>query len=278
MKSEDKIKNEMLKIERTLWTKNENTWCPGCPDYYILISARKAIAKLIDEGYKKENFVMAAGIGCHGKIFDYLDINGIYGLHGRVLPLLLGMKSGNPKLTVLGFAGDGDTYSEGMSHFIHAGRYNADTTLIVHDNQSFSLTTGQATATTQKGYKSKAEPLGNFNEPLDPIKLALASGVSFIARCNARDVEHTAEIIEKAIRHKGFSFVEVIQDCIIFNLEVNNKDKLMYKIPDNADRKKAMEIAEEWDYSKKEGRIPLGVIFKEERKTLTENYQQLNKK
>src|SRR3989344_5232883 len=191
--------DEKIKIEKTLWTKEENTWCPGCPDYYILISARKAIAKLINEGYKRENFAMAAGIGCHGKIFDYLNINGVYGLHGRVLPLLLGMKLGNPNLNVIGFAGDGDTYSEGMSHFIHAGRYNADTTLIVHDNQSFSLTSGQATATTQQGFKSKAEPLGNFNEPISPIKLALVSGASFIARCNARDIEHTAEIMEKAI-------------------------------------------------------------------------------
>ena len=191
--------DEKIKKEKTLWTKEENTWCPGCPDYYILISARKAIAKLIDEGYKKENFVMAAGIGCHGKIFDYLNISGIYGLHGRVLPLLLGMKLGNPKLTVLGFAGDGDTYSEGMSHFIHAFRYNADMTYIVHDNQTFSLTTGQSTPTSAQGFKSKAEPLGVFSKAINPLALALASGATFIARCNSFDINSTAEIIEKAI-------------------------------------------------------------------------------
>ena len=106
-------------------------------------------------------------------------------------------------------------------------------TLLVHDNQSFSLTTGQPTPTSQQGYVSKASPKGEINKPLNPIKLALAAGISFIARCNSKDINHTAEIIEKAINHPGFSFVEIIQDCLIFNKEINNKDKLMYKIPDN---------------------------------------------
>ncbi len=260
-----------------LGTKNENTWCPGCPNFMILESAKKVISKLTSEGRMQEDFVMATGIGCHAKIFDYLNISGIYGLHGRVLPTCMGMKLGNPNLTVIGFAGDGDTYAEGMAHFIHAGRYNADMTLIVHDNQSFSLTTGQATPTSQQGYTNKAKPLGEFNLPLNPIKLALASGTSFVARCNARDITHTTEVLEKAVKHQGFSFVEIIQDCLIFNRESNNKDKLMYKISDNKDKGKAQGLAEEWDYNNKHGKIPLGVIYQERKNTFEEKWPQLVK-
>ncbi len=258
-----------------LGTKNENTWCPGCPNHMILASAKKAIKQLINQGYKQEDFVMVTGIGCHAKIFDYLNINGFYGLHGRVLATALGIKLGNPNLKVIGFAGDGDTYAEGMAHFIHAGRFNTDMTLIVHDNQSFSLTTGQPTPTTEKGYKSRASPLGEFNSPVNPIKLALGSGMSFIARCNAKDIEHTAEVIEKAVKHKGFSFVEIVQDCLIFNLEANNKDEIMYKIKNNQDKKKALELAGEWDYNNHSGKIPLGVIYENEGLSLEDKWPQL---
>lgn len=262
------------KIE--LGTKNEITWCPGCTNFMLLESVKRAIAKLIKEGgYKQENFAMVTGIGCHAKIFDYLDISGVYGLHGRVLPTCLGIKLGNPNLAVLGFAGDGDTYAEGMEHFIHAGRYNADMTLVVHDNRNFSLTTGQATPTSQQGYKSKAEPLGEFNKPINPIRLALAAGAGFVARCNARDIGHTAEIMVKAVKHKGFSFVEVIQDCLVFNPEAGHKERMMYKITDNKDMAKARELAEEWDYNNRHGRIPLGAIYEEEKPTLEEKWPQL---
>ena len=266
-------------IKQNLGTKNENTWCPGCQNFLILESAKIAIANLISKGYKHENFAMATGIGCHAKIFDYLNISGIYGLHGRVIPTAIGMKLGNPNLTVLGFAGDGDTYAEGMAHFIHVSRFNADITLIVHDNQSFSLTTGQATPTSQIGFKTKAEPLGEFNQPLNPIKLALAAGATFVARANAKDIKGTAVIIEKAIKHKGFSFVEVIQDCLIFNLTANETDSLMYEIADNKDKKKAEALADEWDYNLKGGKIPIGVIYQSDKHvpSLTDKWPQLKR-
>ena len=266
----------MKTIKENLSTKNVNTWCPGCLNFMILESIKRALVKIIKQGKRQEELAIVTGIGCHGKTFDYLNVSGIYGLHGRVLPMALGLKLGNPNLTVLGLAGDGDTYSEGMSHFIHVGRYNANLTLVVYDNQSFSLTTGQSTPTSQQGYKNKAEPLGEFNFPLNPIKLALASGASLVARCNAKDIEHTAKIIEQAIKHNGFSFVEVIQDCLIFNLEINNKDKLMYKIKNGSDIKKAMALAEEWDYNSKKGKIPLGIIYQEFKPTLTEKWPQLS--
>ena len=262
-------------VKQKLSTKNEITWCPGCTNFLILESVRRTVAKLISEGEKHENFVITTDIGCNSKIFDYLNVSGFYGLHGRSLPTAEGIKLGNPNLNVIAFTGDGGIYSEGIEHFVHAGRFNADMTLIVMDNQSFSLTTGQATPTTQQCYKNKSEPLGEFNLPLNPIKLALASGITFIARCNARDINHMAEILEQAIKHKGLSFVEIIQDCLIFNDEADNKDKLMYKIEKNSDIKKANELADEYNYNSKSGKIPIGILFQDQKPTLEDKWPQL---
>jgi len=257
-------------------TEQHITWCPECPDHIILESSRRALVSLTKQGYKRDDFVMVAGVGCHGKIFDYLNVSGIYGLHGRAIPTAMGIRLGNPNLNVIVFAGDGDTYSEGMEHFIHACRFNPDMVLVVNDNQSFSLTTGQATPTSQTGFKTKAEPLGDFNKPLNPIHLALSAGATFVARCNANDVEHTQEIIEEAVKHKGFAYVEIIQDCIVFNLEINEKDDRMYKMP-KKDRslKKALNLAQEFDYNLGNGKIPLGIFYQHHRKTLDEEWPQL---
>ena len=253
--------------KQDLNTKEVNTWCPGCPNHLILESVKQAIT---NSGLKQTDFAMTTDIGCNSKIYDYLNLSGIYGLHGRALSAGLGIKLGNPKIKVLSFIGDGGIYNEGGGHLLHAGRYNADMVLIIHDNQSFSLTTGQPTATSQIGYISKANPAGVSDQPLNPIKLVLACGVSFIARCNARDIAHTAEVLGKAIKHKGFSFVEIIQDCLIFNLDMNSKDKIMYKIKDNKNKQVAEKLADEWDYNSKKGKIPLGVLFQEERPILSE--------
>ncbi|MBU0760923.1 MAG: 2-oxoacid:ferredoxin oxidoreductase subunit beta [Nanoarchaeota archaeon] len=264
-------------MKKPFKTEAEITWCPGCPNFMILESVRKTLMNLSEQGVQQKDFAMATGIGCHGKMFDYLDISGIYGLHGRVIPTMLGIKLGNPNLTVLGFAGDGDTYAEGMGHFVHAGRYNANITLIVHDNQAFALTTGQATPTSQKGYKNKAMPFGKPTLALNPIKLALTSRASFVARCNARDIAHTSEILEKAIKHNGFSFVEILQDCISFNLETNNRDKQMYKFSQPCkDQEQALKLADEWDYDDGKGKIALGIFWQDTTRTpLEEELPQL---
>jgi 2-oxoglutarate/2-oxoacid ferredoxin oxidoreductase subunit beta len=266
---------ETIKKDNKIGTDFEITWCPGCPNFLVLAAWKNALSNLIKQGYKQENFAMSTGIGCHPKIYDYLNISGIYGLHGRVLPVCLGMKLGNPNLTVLGFSGDGDAYAEGMEHFIHAARYNADMTYFVADNQNFALTTGQPTPTSPQGYKSKVEPNGEYNMPLNPVKLALAAGASFVARVNPKDLVHTQEIIEQAIKHKGFSFIECVQDCLIFNVNPG-RDKLMYKV-DNDNKKKAEEIANEWDYNSKTGKIPIGIIYQENKPILDDEWPQLKK-
>ncbi len=258
-------------------TKSENTWCPGCPNHMILESVKQTLTKLIESGKcKQTDFAITTDIGCHAKIFDYLNLSGINCLHGRAIPTAIGIKMGNPNLKVLIFAGDGAVYAEGISHFIHAFKYNADMTLILHDNQSFSLTTGQPTPTSQQGYTSKSAPLGVFDKPMNPIKLALALNATFIARTNARDIPHMVEIFTKAIAHKGFSFVEVIQDCLVFNLDANDKDKKMYKIKDNVNKKTAEKLADEFDYNSKKGKIPLGIIYQSKEPTLEEKWPQLS--
>lgn len=265
-------------FRRKLNTGETNTWCPGCPDHMIEEAAKQTVAKLIDEKkFKHTDFAMTADIGCHAKIFDYFNISGIYCLHGRALPTAIGMKLGNPNLKVLTFVGDGALYSEGMEHWIHAFVHNPDMTLIVHDNQAFSLTTGQASPTSPKGFaKSKAEPMGVQDRAINPLAIALASGATFIARTNARDIKHMVETFTKAIEHKGFSYVEVMQDCIIFNLDINNKDNLMYKVPDNKDLERAKFLVGEYDYNKKEGKIPLGILYQSTGDiTLEEKWPQL---
>jgi 2-oxoglutarate ferredoxin oxidoreductase subunit beta len=262
-------------MKPNLKTTSEITWCPGCPNHMILEAIQKTIT---NSKIDQKEIAITTDIGCHAKIFDYLNLSGIYCLHGRAIPTAIGMKLGNPNLKVLTFAGDGAAYAEGISHFIHAFKYNANMTLILHDNQSFSLTTGQPTPTTQQGYKSKASPLGTQDKPLNPIKLALASNATFVARTNARDIPHMIATFTKAINHNGFSFVEVIQDCLIFNTEINNKDKLMYKIKPNTNKQIAEKLADEFDYNTKSGKIPLGTIYQSQERTLAEKWPQLTSK
>jgi 2-oxoglutarate ferredoxin oxidoreductase subunit beta len=195
---------------KKLATKEEITWCPGCSNFNILRAFREAAGELIENNkIKAKNITTVTGIGCSSKIYDYINSNGFYGIHGRVLPVCLGIKVGNSELTVVGFAGDGDTYAEGISHFVHACRYNANLTMVVHDNQVFSLTTGQATPTSEEGFVNGSTPLGVKEKPLNPIALALASGASFVARGYALDVYHLKNLMKQAISHKGFAFIDV---------------------------------------------------------------------
>ena len=263
---------------KNLSTQAELTWCPGCPNHMILEAIKQTITKhSVTCNLSPVNYAITTDIGCNSKIFDYLNLSGIYCLHGRAIPTAIGITLGNPNLKVITFAGDGGVYSEGISHFIHAFKHNANMTLILHDNQSFSLTTGQPTPTSQQGYTSKANPLGVQDKPFNPIKLALASNATFIARTNARDIPHMVETFSKAITHNGFSFVEVIQDCLIFNTDANDKDKLMYKIKDNTNKQTAEKLANEFDYNSKKGKIPIGIIYQSDKPSLADKWPQLKK-
>ncbi len=243
-----------------LSTPSKITWCPGCPNSQILVAFRKVIGDMITSNeLKAENIVCAAGIGCHGKISDYLNLNTFTALHGRPIPAMTGIKYANPDLTVIGFSGDGDSFSEGLEHLVHAARKNVDIKLFVHDNQVFALTTGQATALSPKGFKGKSTPEGNPDEPFNSLSLVLAAGASFVARTYAADIAGTERIMTAAIRHKGFAFVDIIQPCItFFDTRDYFKDRVYWideTRPKN-DLNEAIRLV-----TAKDGRVPLGIFY-----------------
>ena len=263
-------------MAENLSTNAKPTWCPGCYNFQILAGVKNALSKKIQAGKSKDDFAMVSGIGCHAKIFDYLNLNGINTLHGRVLPTCLGMKVGNPNLHVLGFSGDGDAYAEGMEHLIHAARYNADVKYIVHDNQVFALTVGQPTPTTELGFKDKTNPLGVKLQPINPIKLMLNAGASFVARVFA-DVRQVEWIIDAALQHKGFAFIEIIQPCLVFHPDKGVREKTYMLEEKNHNKnsiEEALKKAEEFDYNTV-SKIPLGIFYQKERETFEDKFPQL---
>jgi len=270
-----------MKIQ-DLQTKEENTWCPGCTNFSLLNTVQQGLVDLVNEKkIKHKDIVMASGIGCHAKVFDYININGFYSLHGRVIPPCLGMKVGNPELTVIGFGGDGDTYAEGMAHFIHACRFNADFTMIVHNNKAFALTTGQATPTSEKGFVGGSTPYGLKEEPINPIAIALTSGATFVARGYVNEKEHLKELIKTAVMHKGFALIDVLQPCLTYNDPTDYLEKRVYKLSkahDDSDFNKALDRVLEWDYSlDKKAKIPIGVFYKIKKPTFGEQHSHFKK-
>lgn len=257
-------------------TKEEITWCPGCTNFFIKKSVEDALKELIAEGYRQEEFVMVTDIGCVGKMYDYLNISGINALHGRTLPTMIGIKIGNPRLKVVGFAGDGGTYNEGIEHLIHASRYNNDMNLIVYNNQVFALTVGQATAVSEEGYIEKTHPFGVKERPINPIVLALESGATFVARASSLDIPGTKEIIKQGIKHKGFSFIEIMQPCITFFDTREFLKNNSYNIS-TMNKEDAIKEAKKWNYEDT-GKIPVGIFYKEERATFEESYDILKQR
>ncbi|MCW8966196.1 MAG: thiamine pyrophosphate-dependent enzyme [Candidatus Pacearchaeota archaeon] len=258
-------------------TTTKPTWCPGCFNFQILAGVKTFLEGQIALGKTKDDFAIVSGIGCHAKIFDYLNINGINSLHGRVLPTCLGLKVGNPNLNVIGFSGDGDAYAEGMAHTVHAARYNVDMTYVVHNNQVFALTLGEPTPTTELGFKDKTTPYGVKVHPINPLKLMLASGATFVARVFAEQSE-VYEILKEAQNHKGFSFVEIIQPCIIFHKDIGYKEKI-YALDVNHDRtsfEQAWQKADEFDYNTV-SKIPTGVFYQKQETSFEDNFDILKK-
>ena len=245
-------------------TSRKIVWCPGCGNYAILSAFKKALSEL---ELKPWEVVVISGIGCHGRVTDYLNVNGFHTIHGRVLPLATGIKLANPQLIVVGFAGDGDTYAIGLGHLPHAARRNIDVTLIVHDNMVFGLTTGQFTPTTPLGTRTRSTPRGTYEEPLNPVLLALASGATFVARGFAGDVKHLTWLFKEAIKHRGFAFVDVLQPCVTFFNTYQYFRERVYKLEDeghdSSNYKLALERALEWG-----DKVPIGIFYKVEKPTL----------
>ncbi|MDO9539197.1 MAG: thiamine pyrophosphate-dependent enzyme [Methanocalculus sp.] len=249
-------------------SKVQNTWCPGCGNFVIQHTVKDVLAEL---GLLPENVVIVSGIGCHAKIADYMQTNSFYTIHGRGIPVATGIHLGNPKLTVICSAGDGDAYAEGLDHLIFAAKRNVDITVIIHDNRVYGLTTGQYTPTSPPGFTGRSTPEGTHEDPFNPLDLMLASGATFIARAYSRDKKGMAEVLKRAIRHKGFSFVEVLQVCASFYDAHACYDEHVYTPEghDPYDRGSAEELIREWNYSG-EGPIALGVLYEKDARTFEE--------
>lgn len=258
--------------EDSLQTNCKNTWCPGCGNFGILEATKKAVEELIKKGIPRENFVFTCGIGCHGKILDYLNLNSFYGLHGRSVCTAQGIKLANPNLKVIAFVGDGDIYNEGVSHLIHAAKRNSDITVLVHDNRNFALTVSQFTATSPKGFKGSSTPKGSVEDPINPLELVLSSGGTFIGRGYALKVDHLKDLIIKAIEHKGFSFVEILQPCVtFFDTRKFYEERIYFLSEDDLScKEKALEKIREWDYTNGDGKIPLGIFYQIKKPTFEE--------
>lgn len=256
-------------MEKHLSTEAKITWCPGCPNAQILVAFREALTELATNSLlRTEDVVIASGIGCHGKITDYANVNSFTSLHGRLVPTLTGVKLANTKLTAAGFSGDGDSYDEGLNHLIHAARRNSNISIFIHNNQVFGLTAGQATPTTFKGFKGRSTPEGSFEEPLNPLFLMLSAGATFVARSYALDIKRTKDIMKAALLHRGFSFVDIIQPCLIFNDTRDYYKDHVYWLPEDFPKDdfetalvKSREIGD---------KLPFGIFYQTERPTFEE--------
>ncbi len=203
-------------------------WCPGCGDYHVLLSFTKAMAEL---GLAPEDAAVVSGIGCSSRIPAYTNCYGFHGVHGRALALGTGLKVARPDITVIVAGGDGDGFSIGGNHFLHACRRNIDLTYVVMDNRVYGMTKGQASPTTEPDWDNALSPGGTGLSPFHPLVIALASGANFVARCFSGDPNGTARTIVEAVRHPGFSFVQVLSPCVTFRPDEKEWKGMVHPAP-----------------------------------------------
>ena len=245
-----------------LKSKDEIAWCPGCGNFGILAAVKKALIKL---NRPIKNTLLVSGIGQAAKLPHYVRCNCFNGLHGRALPVAAAAKMANRDLTVLVTTGDGDCYGEGGNHLIHNIRRNIDITVIVHNNQIYGLTKGQASPTTDSGYSTKIQPDGVILEPFAALEFAIALGAGFVARGFSGELEHLADLIFAGVNHRGFALIDVLQPCVVFNKKNTHEwySQRVYKLDNSYDpgnKTAAFQKAEEWGE-----KIPLGIIYRQEK-------------
>jgi 2-oxoglutarate ferredoxin oxidoreductase subunit beta len=238
----------------------ENQWCPGCPNFGILKALKQTLVQL---DKRPEELCLVSGIGQAAKLPHYLNCNFFNGLHGRALPVATAISVVNPELTTIVVTGDGDCYGEGGNHLLHAFRRNPNITLIVHNNQIYGLTKGQASPTTDPGDRTRLQFEGVALERLQPLAIAILQGCAFVARGFAGDIAQLTELFGEAIRFKGFSYVDVIQPCISWGTHPVKwyRDRI-YKLPPDYDPRQkelALQKAVEWGE-----RIPVGIIYRDD--------------
>jgi 2-oxoglutarate ferredoxin oxidoreductase subunit beta len=239
------------------------TWCKGCGDYGIWNALKFALSEL---DLAPHEVLMVSGIGCGSKTPDYTNVNGLHTLHGRSLPAATGARLANHEMKVICVHGDGDGYGMGLGHMMHAVRRNLDIADVVQNNRVYGLTKGQYSPTSPEGFVTKTSPEGAIDRPVNPWALALAAGATFIARGFPADLRHLVELLKKAIQHRGYALVDVLQPCVSFNrgYAYDYYQPRVYKLQDEpdhdpTDRLAAWERAHEWG-----DRIPIGILYQVE--------------
>ena len=269
-------------------TKVHNDWCPGCGDFGILNAIQMALFEMKLEPHDVAIF---SGIGCSGKTPHFVNTYGFHTLHGRSLPIATGAKLANTALTVIAVGGDGDGYGIGAGHFVNTGRRNLDFTYVVHDNQVYGLTKGQASPTLPKGEKTKSMSAPAIVQGINPLALAITAGYTFVARSYALDVRHLKEILKAAVLHKGSALVDVLQTCPTYNdintkewyagTELPSKAPRLYKLEETGydgvvkdsqdinevNQKKGQAMIKSFEWGEK---IPIGLFFRTQQPTFEE--------
>jgi 2-oxoglutarate ferredoxin oxidoreductase subunit beta len=252
----------------------KTAWCPGCGNFPLLRAIKLALVK---RGLEPNQILFVSGIGQAAKAPHYLNANVFNGLHGRSIPVATGAKLTNPNLVVLAESGDGCIYAEGGNHFLAAIRRNIDITLIVHNNQVYGLTKGQASPTSDEGFVTKAQPEGVAEVPFNPVAVAVAMNAGFVARSFAGSEEHLVEVLIQAIDHQGFSIVDVLQPCVSFN-RINtfkwyrDRCKPLPSSYDPYNWEEAMRTAGRWGEE-----IPIGVIYRNKRASFENHFSALRR-
>jgi len=235
-------------------------WCPGCGDYAVLAAMTKALA---ESGRKREDIAFISGIGCSSRIPAYTNVYGFHGVHGRALAIAAGVKLARPDLTVVAAGGDGDGFSIGGNHFMHACRRNVDMTYVIMDNEVYGMTKGQASPTTAPDWcNSKLTPEGTGISPVEPVRLALAAGANFIARGFAGNPNEVARLIVEGINHPGFSFIQVLSPCVTYRPEQREWKQSVH----SSDASPAQLIAEAMHRLASDDGFTTGVLFAGNRK------------
>ena len=224
----------------------EVRWCPGCGDYAILAQTQKLMPEL---GVPKENIVFISGIGCSSRLPYYMNTYGFHSIHGRAPAIATGLKATRPELQVWVITGDGDGLSIGGNHLLHALRRNIDIVIVLFNNQIYGLTKGQYSPTSPPGQITKSSPMGAIDYPLNPLSVALGAGATFVARTLDNDVRHLIATLERAAHHKGTSFVEVLQNCVVYN---DNAFAAFADKPVRSDRTVALEHGKPLIYGKEQ--------------------------
>lgn len=208
-------------------------WCPGCGDYAVQGALQKAAVEL---GLEPNELAIVCGIGCSGRFSGYIYAYGMHTTHGRALPFAQGLKLANPKLNVIACGGDGDGMAIGLGHTFHAIRRNVNITYVLMDNHVYGLTKGQTSPRSDLGFKTKTTPRGNIETPVDTLEMAMAAGATFVAQGFSLQMQELTDLIVAAVKHPGFSLVNVFSPCVTFN-KVNTYDWFKEKLVDISNMK-----------------------------------------